>query len=134
MLYDGVCGLCNGGVDAALALDRESRLRFAALQSPAGRRLLVRAGRSPDDVSSVVLVTPEAAHFKSEAVLQIARTIAAPIYVLAAALAAPLPRGVRDAAYDGVADNRYSFFGRRDACRRPPGGGASGGNGRFLVD
>ena len=31
-------------------------LRFAALQSDAGRSLLKRAGRDPDDISSIVLV------------------------------------------------------------------------------
>jgi len=34
----------------------DSRLRFAALQSEAGRALLLRSGRAPDDISSLVLV------------------------------------------------------------------------------
>ena len=34
----------------------EGRFRLAALQSPAGRRLLAACGRSPDDISSIVLV------------------------------------------------------------------------------
>ena len=33
VLYDGVCNLCNGGVNFALDADRSGRLRFAALQS-----------------------------------------------------------------------------------------------------
>lgn len=32
------------------------RMRFEALQSESGRKLLQRSGRSPDDISSVVLV------------------------------------------------------------------------------
>lgn len=32
------------------------RMRFEALQSEAGRKLLQRSGRAPDDISSVVLV------------------------------------------------------------------------------
>lgn len=45
-----------------LAWDREEpgRFRFAALQSDAGRALLRRSGRSPDDISSIVLVREEA--------------------------------------------------------------------------
>ncbi|KAJ6989481.1 hypothetical protein NC653_022145 [Populus alba x Populus x berolinensis] len=43
----GVCNLCNGGV---------RRIRYEALQSEAGRKLLRRSGRAPDDISSVVLV------------------------------------------------------------------------------
>jgi predicted DCC family thiol-disulfide oxidoreductase YuxK len=34
----------------------EGQFRMAALQSPAGRRLLSACGRSPDDISSIVLV------------------------------------------------------------------------------
>ena len=36
--------------------DSEGRFRLAALQSPAGRRLLRACGRSPEDISSIVLV------------------------------------------------------------------------------
>jgi predicted DCC family thiol-disulfide oxidoreductase YuxK len=138
MLYDGVCGLCNAGVDAALALDgHRRRLRFAALQSPAGRRLLARAGRSPDDISSVVLVMPDGRVFtESAAVVEIGRVLGVPGPVAAAALA--LPARGRDAAYRTVADNRYSLFGRRDACRLTKGGGAAERDGddpgRFLVE
>jgi len=56
ILYDGVCNLCNGAVNFMLDWDTSARFRLAALQSPAGRRLLARCGRSPDDISSIVLV------------------------------------------------------------------------------
>lgn len=35
------------------------RIRFEALQSEAGKKLLRRSGRAPDDISSVVLVEKE---------------------------------------------------------------------------
>lgn len=35
------------------------RIRYEALQSEAGKKLLQRSGRSPDDISSVVLVEKE---------------------------------------------------------------------------
>lgn len=34
-------------------------IRYEALQSEAGKKLLRRSGRSPDDISSVVLVEKE---------------------------------------------------------------------------
>jgi predicted DCC family thiol-disulfide oxidoreductase YuxK len=34
----------------------DRRIRYEALQSEAGRKLLRRSGRAPDDISSVVLV------------------------------------------------------------------------------
>ena len=42
ILFDGVCNLCNGGVNFMLDWDTASVYRFAALQSTAGRRLLQR--------------------------------------------------------------------------------------------
>ena len=35
ILFDGVCNLCNGGVNFALDMDPPGMLRFAALQSTA---------------------------------------------------------------------------------------------------
>ena len=135
LLYDAKCNLCNGGVDVARALDKKGAaagLRFAALQSPAGRALLVAAaGRSPDDISSVVLVeSPGTAFIRSEAVVRAAKAIGAPPALLAAALAGPVPLKARDSAYDAVADNRYSLFGKSDEERWTREGEEEG---RFLV-
>ncbi len=69
ILYDGVCNLCNGAVDLMITLDPEGRsFRMAALQSPAGMRLLKRSGRRPDDISSIVLVEPGEQTVECEAV------------------------------------------------------------------
>merc|ERR1719181_1314068 len=76
VLYDGVCRMCNFWVDWVLDNDpAPGKLRFAALQSPIGRTLLERSGRRPDDISSIVLVTPDRALLKSDAVLEIGKTL-----------------------------------------------------------
>jgi predicted DCC family thiol-disulfide oxidoreductase YuxK len=116
ILYDGVCNLCNGGVQFMLDWDKQGRARFAALQSPAGRSLLQRSGRAPDDISSIVLVEPTAAYIKSEAILRIAKLLEMP-FPLLAGLGMLVPLGLRDVMYDGVANNRYSFFGLSTECR-----------------
>lgn len=59
ILFDGVCNLCNGGVNFMLDFDTEGVYRMAALQSTAGRELLPCCGRNSDDISSIVLVEPE---------------------------------------------------------------------------
>ena len=55
ILYDGICNLCNGGVNFMLDWDspneKRGNFRFAALQSEVGKALLQRSGRRPDDVS-----------------------------------------------------------------------------------
>ncbi len=117
ILFDGVCNLCNGGVNLALDLDPPGKLRFAALQSDAGRALLRRAGRDPDDISSIVLVEERDSYVKSDAVLRIARYLDNPALPAAAALGMLFPGVLRDVVYDIVADNRYSLLGMRDECR-----------------
>ena len=117
VLFDGVCNLCNGGVNLALDLDPPGKLRFAALQSDAGRALLARAGRDPSDISSIVLVEEHAAYVKSDAVLRIATYLENPALPAAAALGMVFPGALRDAVYDLVAANRYELLGLKDECR-----------------
>lgn len=117
ILFDGVCNMCNGGVNFMLDWDREGVYRFAALQSDAGRRLLQRCGRSPDDISSIVLVEAAGGSYtKASAVLRIAQRLRAPLPLVAAALDV-LPGLLKDGVYDQIAANRYSIFGRASSCR-----------------
>jgi hypothetical protein len=74
---------------------------MAALQSPAGRALLARCGRSPDDISSIVLVEKSGCYLKSEAVRRIGARLGVP-FPLLAALAEPFPLPIRDFLYDQV--------------------------------
>jgi predicted DCC family thiol-disulfide oxidoreductase YuxK len=79
----------------------------------------------------VVLVeSPGTAFIRSEAVVRAAKAIGAPPALLAAALAGPVPLKARDSAYDAVADNRYSLFGKSDEERWTREGEEEG---RFLV-
>merc|ERR1711977_13651 len=116
VLFDGVCNLCNGGVNFVLDWDVTGKLRLAALQSEAGKLLLERSGRRPDDISSIVLVEQNEAFTKSEAVLKIAEYLSVP-FPLLAQFFFPLPLLIRDTVYDQVATNRYSFFGKTAECR-----------------
>ncbi|KAK1259043.1 DCC family protein [Acorus gramineus] len=115
MLFDGVCNLCNGGVRFVRNNDRQRKIRFEALQSESGKKLLQRSGRSPDDISSVVLVEQDRSYIKSEAVLRIMEYLDLPFPQLALFLNL-LPLFVRDFAYDNVANNRYAIFGRAESC------------------
>ncbi|EKX54597.1 hypothetical protein GUITHDRAFT_63459 [Guillardia theta CCMP2712] len=122
ILYDGVCNLCNGGVNFMLDWDNPTQLRgnfrFAALQSEVGRALLQRGGRRPDDISSIVLACEDGkTYVKSEAILRIGKVCNQPVRFPSDSFPGPWPRNVRDVFYDFVADNRYNFFGISDECR-----------------
>eukprot|EP00850_Spirogloea_muscicola_P011562 SM000072S21196 [mRNA] locus=s72:255008:256255:- [translate_table: standard] len=116
ILFDGVCNMCNGFVNFMLDGDKDGKVRFAALQSEAGRALLRRSGRAPNDISSIVLVEQDGSYIKSEAVLKIARYLDFPFPPLSS-LGFVAPGFLRDSFYDLVANNRYSILGKRDNCR-----------------
>ncbi|XP_039143026.1 DCC family protein At1g52590, chloroplastic [Dioscorea cayenensis subsp. rotundata] len=113
MLFDGVCNLCNGGVRFVRDNDHNRRIRYEALQSESGKKLLRRSGRSPDDISSVVLVEKDKSYIKSEAVLKIMEYLQVPFPQFALFFRL-VPLFIRDIAYDNVANNRYTLFGRSD--------------------
>ena len=134
VLYDGVCGLCNRGVNFLLRFDPEpGEFRLAALQSEAGRSLLSRHGRDESDLSTIVLVEGDTIHVKSTAVLRIGRRLQDGVgaFRVLADLALLVPLSLRDVVYDLVASNRYSFFGKLDVCRLSDAGKYSS---RFITD
>ncbi len=56
VLYDGVCGLCNGLNQFLLKRDHGDRLRFASLQSRLAEDLLRRHGADSKDLNTVYVV------------------------------------------------------------------------------
>ena len=122
ILYDGVCGLCNGLVQFVLARDRRGWFDFAALQSDIGRATLRKFGRDPDDLSTFALVTDyqraPVLLTKSAAALAVSALLGQPWRALAV-IGRLFPRAFRDWWYDRVAAVRYRVFGRYDTCPIP---------------
>ena len=117
IVFDGDCVLCSSWVRFLLRHDRDARYRFAAMQTRAGRALLVAHGLDPDDPSSFLLVDGEQAWKDTDAIRRVVAGLGG-IWRLAHALAL-LPRGLRDRVYRLVARNRYRWFGRNEACFLP---------------
>lgn len=118
VLFDGHCTFCSGVVDFLIRRDPRGVLRFAALQSPAGRRLLAEHGIPvPDEPDTMVLVDGPRALVRSSAALETTKYLRAPWPL--ARIGFVVPRLVRDAIYTLVARNRYRWFGRTEQCRVP---------------
>ena len=121
LLYDGVCGFCNGAVQTILRLDPHGTLQFAALQSDYAAAIIARhpflAG-----VDSVVFVDnpdqpSERVFVRSAAALRTAEYLGGPWRLLKVARGIPAP--ARDRLYDGFARIRYRIFGTHDTCPVP---------------
>ena len=119
VLFDGVCNLCNGAVNFLVDRDPRAKLRFASLQSSAGRALLEGLGHAlaDGDPESIVLVDGGLVYERSTAALRIARHLSGPWSLLAVLFV--VPAFLRDLVYRWVASNRYRWFGKSDVCRVP---------------
>jgi predicted DCC family thiol-disulfide oxidoreductase YuxK len=122
VLYDGVCGLCNGLVQFLLRHDRRSVFAFASLQSRFGAAMVERFGGHPGALTSFYAVayyrTDHARMFsRSDAALFVASALGWP-WKAAVAMRA-VPAAIRDRGYDVVARTRYRLFGRFDHCVVP---------------
>jgi len=125
-VFDGVCALCSGWVRFLLRHDRRGVFRFAAMQDPVGRGLLVAHGIDPDDPVSFLLVDGAQVWHDSDGVIEVVRRLGRVWRTVT--LLKIVPRAARDAAYRALARNRYRVFGRRDSCMLPPVGARD----RFL--
>jgi len=117
VVFDGVCAMCNSGVDFILRNDSRNQFKFAALQSETGKALTDKFG-CPSDLSTMVYVEDNKAYVRSDAMLYIGRRLGQ-VFALPSNLALLLvPKRLRDFVYtDIIAKNRYSVFGKRDECR-----------------
>ena len=115
--FDSVCNLCNGFVDFLIRRDRDGRIRYGALQSPAGESLRRKTGDHTPDPGTIIVTRGTDILFRSTAAL-VAVAALGKGWKFARVLLV-FPRFFRDFVYNAVARSRYRVFGRRDTCRGP---------------
>jgi predicted DCC family thiol-disulfide oxidoreductase YuxK len=122
LLYDGVCGLCDGLVQVVLKADPGGIFHFASLQSRAGHAALATFGAHAGDLTTMYVIV----NYRTSAPRPLERGRAA-LFVMealgwpwkAATVLRVLPRPALDRLYDLIARHRYQLFGRRDQCLLP---------------
>mmetsp|Transcript_23307 Transcript_23307/g.47534 ORF Transcript_23307/g.47534 Transcript_23307/m.47534 type:complete len:91 (-) Transcript_23307:137-409(-) len=81
---------------------------------------MLKFGRDPADLSSLVFIEADRLHIKSTAALKVMQQAGGVLVSSFASLALCIPTVVRDYVYsEVVAPNRYLLFGRKEVCRRP---------------
>ncbi len=124
VLYDGVCGFCNGSVRWLIDHDRGERLSFAPLQGDTAAVLRARHPEIPTELDTIVFVEvavpfSERVWLRSAAVFRVLRELPAP-WCWLAPLRWLLPGRLWDVAYHAFASRRYRWFGQLEACPIPP--------------
>ena len=91
---------------------------FAALQSDIGKKLMKERGIDASQIDSIILIEQGVAYYtKSTAALKIARSFGG-IWQLAGVFQW-IPEKIRDWVYDYIANNRYKWYGKKEACMVP---------------
>ena len=113
ILYDGVCVFCSRWIRFIAARDKDRRFRFTAIQSDYGHRLARAFGINPADPDTNAVIHGGVAYFKSDAALTVLSNLSG--WQWARALLV-LPKPLRNAVYNLIAQNRYHIFGKYEAC------------------
>ena len=117
LLFDGHCNLCNAWVQYVVKRDPSSTIRFASLQSGAGRRLLEEHKIDVNYIDSLVLFEEGRFSMSSNAALRTFSYLDG--WQKHVIILAVVPRSLRDLIYRFIAKNRYKWFGRREQCMVP---------------
>ena len=117
LLFDGHCNLCNAWVRFIVKRDSAGTIRFASLQSGAGRRMLEEHKIDENYIESLVFFEEERFSVSSNAALRTLSYLDS--WQKHLIFLAVVPRSLRDLVYRFIARNRYKWFGRRKQCMVP---------------
>jgi len=117
IFFDGVCNLCNGAVQFIIKRDTKKTFQFASLQSAFAHDQLKEHQIDVTALQSIVLKSGNTIYTKSTAALRIAKQLSGGWPLLYSFMI--IPAFIRDWVYDGIAKNRYRWFGKQDVCMVP---------------
>ena len=117
ILFDGICNFCNYWVDFIIKRDKDKTLKFATLQSDAGKKIANQFSIENKNIDSIIFIKGGNYFARSDAVLEIAKELKSVWKILY--LLKVIPRHLRNFIYDLIAKYRYAIFGKRNSCRVP---------------
>lgn len=117
ILFDGICNFCNGAVNFIIQRDKMLTIKFAALQSEAGRKILRRFDLPTDELSSVIFIEDGNVYTQSSAALKVCKYLTGLWPLMYGFIIVPV--FIRDGIYKWIAKNRYKWFGKKEHCTLP---------------
>lgn len=114
LLFDGECNLCNGTVQFVIKRDKKAKIKFASLQSEAGKQIMQQFNIPTEYIDSIILVENNKVFYKSTAALRLSKKMDGLwplIYIFII-----IPAFIRNFVYDYIARYRIKWFGKADTC------------------
>ena len=117
ILFDGVCNFCNSSVQFVIKRDPKNLFRFGALQGTYGQKVLADFNLPQNEFNSFILIQDGKLYTKSTAALRVAKQLSGLWPMLYGFII--IPPFIRNAVYNFIAQNRYRWFGKKEACMLP---------------
>ena len=120
--YDGFCVLCSRAMDFSIKHDHDKIICYSPIRSDYAKRTLDK--KYIDDMNTIVVKKDNKIFTKSKAAFIVLDKLNHPLRYFQFIL----PSFLADKLYYFVAERRYSWFGKKEACSFPDN------NSQFLVD
>jgi predicted DCC family thiol-disulfide oxidoreductase YuxK len=117
IFFDGVCNLCNRGVNFLISKDKKEVLKFASLQSEYAQNTIPKELLNRENLDTIIVYSDGQFYDRSNAVLKLCKILGGGFYVVL--IGYLIPRFIRDGLYRFIANNRYRWFGKTAQCRIP---------------
>lgn len=117
VVLDGVCNLCNAGVNFIVNRDPKRLFYFTTMQSHHAQELIEKHRGNSFQFDTFLLIKDEVTFERSDGVLEIIKDLSG--YWFLFGILRLIPRPIRDAVYKAIAKNRYRIFGKKDQCMVP---------------
>lgn len=117
IIFDGVCIFCNRTVNIILKYDKQAYFQFATSQSNAAINSMQQFSLGQKAIASVILIDKAQVYTKTDAVIQIAKKLSG--WPSLFRFLKFIPKPMRDFAYNLIANNRYTLFGKMASCSIP---------------
>lgn len=117
IVFDGECVLCSGFFDFVVKRDHSQEFYFVVAQSALGEALYDHFGLKSGDYDTNLVLLDGRLFTELDALAAVLREIGG--IWKGPALIRFLPKFLKTFLYNRIARNRYSIFGRREACYMP---------------
>ena len=118
LFFDGDCAFCSNSVRQVVRFDKHARVSFAPLQGKLAAEMGFARHAAADDGTMVLLREFDGQVFtRSDALIELARALGGGWRIFT--LARFIPKPLRDRVYRWIADHRYLFMVKSDACPLP---------------
>ncbi len=118
LFFDGDCAFCAASVRRVARFDKHRRVSFAPLQGKLAAKMGFTKYAAKGDGTMVLLRESDGQAFlRGDALIELASALGGRWRIFTTARF--IPKFLRDAVYQWVADNRHRIMGRADHCQSP---------------